>query len=121
MITRDDGQSLQKRESQKIRETESKKIDQIAYTTLLHYYLHNSLQIAQIIAWFSQNHRTANPAREPHAIWQRPRFLSSPFHCSSRAFFLFSLSQPPYDTKRRLRRRQGSKVIHGRPKLSISV
>ena len=43
MITRDDGQSLQKRESQKIRETESEKLHQIAYTTLLHY-LHDSLQ-----------------------------------------------------------------------------
>ena len=63
MTIQDDGQLLQKRESKKIRKAESKKLHQIAYTTILHYYLHNSLQIAQIIAWFSQNHRTTNPAR----------------------------------------------------------
>ena len=43
MIIQDGGQSLQKHESQKIRETESKTSSN-SYTTFLYYYLHNSLQ-----------------------------------------------------------------------------
>ena len=43
----------------------------------------------EIVAWLSQNHRTTNPAREPHIIWQRPLFSFFPFHRAPRPFFFF--------------------------------
>ena len=43
----------------------------------------------QIVAWLSQNHRTTNPARELHIIWQRPLSSLFPFHRAPRAFFFF--------------------------------
>ena len=47
----------------------------------------------------SQNHRT-----QPHTIWQSPLFSLPPSHRAPRASFLFP--QPPYNTKRPLRRRE---------------
>ena len=45
---------------------------------------------SKIVGWFSQNHRTANPARaEPHIIWQRLLFFLPPSHRSPRALFFF--------------------------------
>ena len=48
----------------------------------------------QIVGWFSQNHRTANPAREPHIIRQRPLFSFPPSHRAPRAVFFFLPSLP---------------------------
>ena len=48
----------------------------------------------QIVGWFSQNHRTANPAREPHSIWQSPLFSLPPSHRAPRASFFFLPSLP---------------------------
>ena len=51
----------------------------------VHYpFIHLSSQqrskVSKKVGWFSQNHRTANPARaEPHIIWQRPLFSLPPF------------------------------------------
>ena len=67
---------------------------QIAHTTLLYYYLHNSVQAVQIVGWLSQNHRTANPAREPHIIWQRPLLSLPPSHRASSASFFVLPSLP---------------------------
>ena len=54
----------------------------------------------QIVGWFSQNHRTATP----HYMAESS-LLSSPFpSCPAR--FLFISPQPPYNTKRPLRRRE---------------
>ena len=46
----------------------------------------------QIVGWFSQNHRTANPAREPQIIWQRTLFSFSLSHRAPRAVFCVMLS-----------------------------
>ena len=54
-----------------------------------------------VVAWFSQNHKTANPAREPHVKWQRPRFLSFLFP-SSPAGLLFFFSPAISATERLL-------------------
>ena len=34
-----------------------------------------TFKIVPIIGWIRHNHRTANPAREPYKIWQRPPFF----------------------------------------------
>ena len=57
--------------------------------TLLYYYLHNSVQKHPNSRLVKPNHRTANPAREPHTIWQSPLFSLPPSH---RAPFPFSFS-----------------------------
>ena len=60
-----------------------------------------AFKIVQIVASYNENHRTANPAREPHVIWQRPRFLSFPFpSCPARLLFFFSPAIPT--TQKRL-------------------
>ena len=43
-------------------------------------YRQSALKSVQIVGWFSQNNRTANPASEPQIIWQRPLFSLSPSH-----------------------------------------
>ena len=48
----------------------------------------------QIVGWFGQNHRAANPARELHIIWQRPLFSLPPSHHSPCALFFFLPSLP---------------------------
>ena len=51
----------------------------------------------QMVGWFSQNHRTANPAREPHIIWQRGLSSLFPFPIVPRALsFSFSSASPQH-------------------------
>ena len=47
-----------------------------------------------MVSWWSQNYRTANPAREPPVIWPRHLFSLSPSHRAPRAFFFFLPSLP---------------------------
>ena len=50
-----------------------------------------------MVGWFSQNHRTANPAREPHIIWQRGLSSLFPFPIVPRALsFSFSSASPQH-------------------------
>ena len=44
------------------------------------------LKIFQLIVSFGHVHRTANPATEPHRIWQRPLAFSFPFPVSPARF-----------------------------------
>ena len=53
-----------------------------------------AFKIIQIVGWLSQNHRTANPAREPHIIWQRPLLSLPPSHRAPSASFFFLPSLP---------------------------
>ena len=63
------------------------------YPFILLSFKHPSESSKYIVAWFSLNHKTADPAREPHITWQRLRFLSFPFpSCPVRLLFFFFLA-----------------------------
>ena len=60
------------------------------YPFILLSFKHPSESSKYIVAWFRLNHKTANPAREPHITWQRLRFLSfSVPSCPARLLFSF--------------------------------
>ena len=76
-----------------MRKTESRP-HQIPHTTLFTIIFTTTFKSIQIVGWLSQNHRTANPAREPHIISQRPLLSLPPSHRASSASFFVLPSLP---------------------------